>query len=175
MACGISASAKGALLFRCSLVAMLAAGVLTSTPAIAQGAAESAETSREEPIVVTGTRLARPDLTATSPINIVSEERIALSGNGTLEQTLNQLPQLKGQGGATSGNTNASGVYTADLRGLGDGRTLVLVNGRRFVPANTSLVPAHKRVFFAAAMQFGDSLVRSHVLISHVLARSVAK
>ena len=109
-----------------------------ATPAYSQDVG-SQDAGGGDAIVVTGTRLARPDLTATSPINIVSEERIALSGSGTIEQTLNQLPQLKGQGGSSSGNTNPSGVYTADLRGLGDGRTLVLVNGRRFVPANTNL------------------------------------
>ena len=93
-----------------------------------------------EMVVITGSRLARPDLTATSPINVVSNEALKLSGNGTIEQTLNELPQLKAQGGATSGNTNAAGIYTADLRGLGPARTLVLVNGRRFVPVNPDLL-----------------------------------
>lgn len=118
-----------------SVLALALAGL---SPAVAQEAAPSA--TGEEAIVVTGSRIARPDLTATSPINVVSSEAIKLSGNGTIEQTLNELPQLKAQGGATSGNTNAAGIYTADLRGLGAARTLVLVNGRRFVPVNPDLL-----------------------------------
>ncbi len=116
-----------------SVMALACAGL---SAAHAQAPAAGAE----EVIVVTGSRLARPDLTATSPVNVVSDEAIKLSGNGTIEQTLNELPQLKAQGGATAGNTNAAGIYTADLRGLGPARTLVLVNGRRFVPVNPDLL-----------------------------------
>ncbi|QSB45336.1 TonB-dependent receptor [Tsuneonella flava] len=112
-----------------SLIALTAAA-----PSFAQ------EGANDEPIVVTGTRLQRADLTATSPVSVVSEDQIRLSGNGTIEQTLNELPQLKAQGGATAGNTNAAGIYTADMRGLGPSRTLVLVNGRRFVPVNPDLL-----------------------------------
>lgn len=105
-----------------------------SVPAVAQDKDEG------EPIVVTGTRLLRTDLTATSPVNVLSDEAIKMSGHGTIEQTLNEMPQLKAQGGSTAGNTNAAGIYTADMRGLGPARTLVLVNGRRFVPVNPDLL-----------------------------------
>lgn len=88
-------------------------------------------------VLVTGSRLARPDLTAPSPTTVVTEDDLRSSGNVTVENTLNEFPQL------ASGNTSSvnygggSGVLTANLRGLGATRTLVLVNGRRFIPANS--------------------------------------
>ena len=90
-----------------------------------------------EQIVVTGTRLPNPNLVSTSPIQVVSSEEIAISGRNDVSDILQLLPQNfsndLGQdlGNRTSGLTTAGGVSTADLRGLGPNRTLVLVNGRR--------------------------------------------
>ena len=90
-----------------------------------------------EQIVVTGTRLTNPNLVSTSPIQVVSSEEIAISGRNDVSDILQLLPQNfsndLGQdlGNRTSGLTTAGGVATADLRGLGPNRTLVLVNGRR--------------------------------------------
>ncbi len=79
-----------------------------------------------------------PTSTAPSPITVVGEDTIKLSGNVTLERTLNQFPQL-GQGNTGSvNNGGGAGVLTANLRGLGSTRTLTLVNGRRFIPANSA-------------------------------------
>src|SRR5436190_4433603 len=90
-----------------------------------------------EQIVVTGTRLPNPNLVSTSPIQVVTAEEIAISGRNDVSDILQLLPQNfsndLGQdlGNRTSGLTTAGGVATADLRGLGPNRTLVLVNGRR--------------------------------------------
>ncbi|UAK26604.1 TonB-dependent receptor [Sphingomonas nostoxanthinifaciens] len=89
-------------------------------------------------IVVTGSRLIRPDLSAPSPVTVVGEQNVKLSGNVTLEKTLNEFPQL-GQGNTGSvNNGGGSGILTANLRGLGSTRTLTLVNGRRFIGANAA-------------------------------------
>ena len=90
-----------------------------------------------EQIIVTGTRLPDPNLVSTSPIQVVSSQDISVSGRGDISDILQLLPQSfandLGQdlGNRTSGLTTAGGVATADLRGLGPNRTLVLVNGRR--------------------------------------------
>ena len=74
---------------------------------------------------------------STSPIQVVTAQEIALSGRNDVSDILQLLPQSfsndLGQdlGNRTSGLTTAGGVATADLRGLGPNRTLVLVNGRR--------------------------------------------
>ena len=64
--------------------------VTGGSPVLAQSDASSAI----EEIVVTGSRLRRDDLSAPSPTVIVSEEAVRLSGRGTLEGLLNELPQL---------------------------------------------------------------------------------
>ncbi len=100
-------------------------------------AAAAAEAPPLQEIVVTGSRIAAPNAVSTSPIQVVSSESIKVSGKTDVSDILNQLPQIftndLGQdlGNGTSGLTTAGGVATADLRGLGPGRTLVLVDGRR--------------------------------------------
>lgn len=90
-----------------------------------------------EEIMVTGSRLIRHDLSAPSPVVTVDAETIRYSGNTTLEQTLNELPQLQTDVTSQTNAQGGAGVLSANLRALGPTRTLVLVNGRRFAPANT--------------------------------------
>ena len=56
------------------------------------------------------------------------------SGQPTLEETLNSLPQVQPGFGRTSNNPG-NGTAAIDLRGIGSGRTLVMLNGRRMSPA----------------------------------------
>ena len=98
----------------------------------------AAEPAIEE-IVVTGTRIKRRDFVTSSPLVTVGLEQIQFSGHATLEETLNQLPQVLPQPGRSSNyNDNQAGIGAAvvDLRGLGAGRSLVLLNGRRVAPSS---------------------------------------
>jgi outer membrane receptor protein involved in Fe transport len=88
-------------------------------------------------IIITGSRLIRTDLSAPSPTTVVGAADIQLAGNVTLESTLNEFPQLASGNTSSVNNGGGSGVLTANLRGLGATRTLVLANGRRFIPANS--------------------------------------
>ncbi|MCZ8369848.1 MAG: TonB-dependent receptor [Porphyrobacter sp.] len=110
--------------------------VLASAPAFAQDSeAEAPEEARN--IIVTGSRIARPDLDAPSPVTVVTAEQIALTGTQTLETLLNDLPQVVP--GATTTSNNPSGTFgTIDLRGLGPTRTLILLNGERLPPSTTT-------------------------------------
>jgi outer membrane receptor protein involved in Fe transport len=107
---------------------------LISTPSFAQSADPEDEAAAEEsaPIVVTGTRIVSPNLTAVSPVTAVSAQDIKLSGTGNTEDILNSLPQVFAAQSSTLSN-GASGTATVDLRGLGTSRTLVLINGRRLM------------------------------------------
>jgi hypothetical protein len=106
-------------------------------PAPAKTAAESADSAPLQEIIVTGSRIASPNEVSTSPIQVISSQSIQVSGKTDITDIISQLPQIftndLGQdlGNGTSGLTTAGGVATADLRGLGPGRTLVLVDGRR--------------------------------------------
>jgi iron complex outermembrane receptor protein len=104
-----------------------------AAPVLAQQA-ERRETLDE--VVVTGSRLVRSDLSAPSPTTIIPEDAIRLSGDTTVEAVLNELPQLSAGNNSSVNSAGGSGVLTANLRGLGSTRTLTLVNGRRFIPAN---------------------------------------
>ncbi|MDP9413588.1 MAG: TonB-dependent receptor [Pseudomonadota bacterium] len=88
----------------------------------------------EEPgeIVVTGSRIQRRDLTSTSPLTVIQDEEFQLSGATNVEQVLNQLPQVI-PGVTAFSNNPGGGVATLQLRGLGSTRSLVLVNGRRYI------------------------------------------
>ena len=86
--------------------------------------------------MVTGSRIPQPNLSSTSPIQAVSHQDFQLQGATDVIDLLNTLPQNFQNNTADFSNTNnpltaPGGVTTADLRGLGPQRTLVLVNGRR--------------------------------------------
>ena len=83
-------------------------------------------------IVITGSRIPRPDLTAVSPVMVIKGDEFRLEGATNAEELLNQLPQVNPSQGEFFG-AGATGAATVDLRGLGAVRTLVLVNGRRLM------------------------------------------
>lgn len=98
-----------------------------------------------EDIVVTGSRIARPGAESATPVAVVGNEEIRRQGATNIQDVLAKLPQV-GIPGLSNTNSNfltsGNGVATINLRNLGDSRTLVLVNGRRFVAglAGTSIV-----------------------------------
>lgn len=92
-----------------------------------------------EEVVITGSRLRRDrDFVEVSPVQTIDFEQIQSSGNVTLEDTLNKFPQLAPDSTSTTNQSGGSGALTANLRGLGAERTLVLVDGRRFMPADVT-------------------------------------
>ncbi len=98
-------------------------------------------------IVVTGSRLARTGFDAPTPVTIVGAEQIDRQGASNVAQVLNDLPAFRPQStpATTAIFMNNIGANTADLRGLGANRTLVLIDGRRVVPAavaGSSVAPA---------------------------------
>lgn len=101
------------------------AAVAFVTPAFAQD-------EEEDEIVVTGSRIAREDLAAPSPVTTVNSEQLVLTNTVNTEQFLNTLPQVIPAFDSTSNNPG-DGTATVNLRGLGTNRTLVLVDGSRFV------------------------------------------
>lgn len=95
--------------------------------------ADSAGQDGEE-VIVTGSRIGRTNLTSTSPVAILGRDDIVLDRALNSEDVVNELPQLTGSFGAVSNGADARGAATLDLRGLGQNRTLVLIDGTRAVP-----------------------------------------
>lgn len=112
---------------------LLIGAVSLATPSLAQTApAEKAAGDEEVSVVVTGSRIARRDLDSAAPIAVVSAEEFKLTGTVNVEQVINVLPQVV-PGTTAFSNNPGGGVATLNLRGIGDTRTLVLVNGRRWL------------------------------------------
>ena len=84
--------------------------------------------------MVTGSRIRQTNLTSTSPVATLTREDIQLDRALDIETVLTKLPQFSGSFGSTSNGADVRGAATLDLRGLGQNRTLVLVNGTRAVP-----------------------------------------
>ncbi|MFN3211595.1 MAG: TonB-dependent receptor domain-containing protein [Henriciella sp.] len=112
-------------------------GGFTLPGALAQDETSAPESdARQETIIVTGSRIARTDLLAASPVNTVTAEAFDIAGATNLQDIVNELPSA-GVPGLTDTSSNftlnGGGVNFVNLRNLGDERTLVLVNGRRHV------------------------------------------
>ncbi|HEV8330808.1 MAG TPA: TonB-dependent receptor [Steroidobacteraceae bacterium] len=103
--------------------------LLTSAAAAAAGPAFAADQTIQE-VVVTGSRIAQPNLETTSPVTQVTADDIAVQGVTRVEDLVNQLPQAFAAQNANVSN-GSTGTATVNLRGLGSPRTLVLIDGRR--------------------------------------------
>ena len=138
---------------------LLTVGALFTASAFAQaadGTQPSAKTATDQSteaitdIVVTGSRIARPDFEKPNPIVSFDAASIQQSGNTNLTNFLARVPALTGSldssqtsgGQGTYGTFGRTGLNELNLRNLGTNRTLVLVNGRRHVAgeANTAAV-----------------------------------
>jgi outer membrane cobalamin receptor len=114
-----------------SMLATMSLGMVA--PAFAQ----DAEGATQQTVVVTGSLIARQDYVANSPIVTVSEDDILATGVSTIDTLLTQMPQFVPAVNMTSNNPSNGGQANISLRGLGTNRTLVLLNGRRIVPATS--------------------------------------
>lgn len=104
---------------------------MISTPVFAQDAEDEAAAEDSTPIIVTGSRIARPNLDSNSPVSVVTGEQVVANADVTLDTFLNTLPGVNPAGTTTSNNPGNGGQSNINLRGLGSNRNLVLINGRR--------------------------------------------
>jgi len=112
-------------------LAVLGLSTAAMLPAVAS--AEDTDAHSLEEVVVTGSRIARDPLDYVGPMTIVGNETIAKSNAITLQEVLSTLPAVT-MNATSENNSNAGqGVRSVELRNLDEQRTLLLVNGRRFV------------------------------------------
>jgi iron complex outermembrane recepter protein len=125
--------------------------ILAST-AHAQAQAPAAEQEGAvEQVTVTGSRIQRTDgFSSPTPVTTLGVDRLDQRGITNIGDALNELPSFRASTNPTTvQNTGGSiGARVLDLRGLGASRTLVLVDGRRFVAStsqgtiDTNLIPS---------------------------------
>lgn len=94
---------------------------------------QNADASKGEDIVVTGSRLPQFGADGPAPVTTFSEEKIQQLGSSNVADVLNFLPQ---NSFFFNESFNFGGSRSVQLRGLGTGTTLVLVNGRRTVTSS---------------------------------------
>ncbi len=145
-----------------STVSIAAVALTFATPAIAQTEQQQVEAqqadgaddsivSEEAPqagapedgeIVVTGSRIARPNFDTVEPAVVVNSAQIEARGFETLGQALNELPAFGVPGNSPVGAQSSFGAGQdfVNFLGLGSERTLVIMNGRRFVGSNTASI-----------------------------------
>jgi len=121
------------------LAAVMPFAVMLSTAAHAQAApqtpADPQATDSADDIVVTGSRIARPEVDSPVPVTTITNAQLLQRASPNVSDILNELPQVAVGSTRTNSNflTSGTGISTVNLRGLGANRTLVLVNGRRFI------------------------------------------
>lgn len=96
-----------------------------------------AQDAELEQIVVTGSRIQRQDFEAASPVVSLSAETFDQLGVQNAETLINTMPQVV-PSFSTGNNNPGGGQAFINLRGLGEGRNLVLVDGKRMTPGNSS-------------------------------------
>ena len=110
----------------------------TAAPAFAQDAApaQDDESTEVEEIVVTGSRIRRDPTNAPTPLIQVSREDLLTTGQNTVIDYLATVPALSNSfvpSDTTGTGLDDGGLSLPNLRSLGAGRTLTLVDGRRHV------------------------------------------
>jgi iron complex outermembrane recepter protein len=128
----------------------------TSVPALAQASTDQSSASvqdlagsiseREDEaanaIIVTGSRISRPNYDTIEPVIVVAGDDIEERGFSTLGQALSEQPAFGVPGASAVGgqSSDAPGQNFVDFFSLGSQRTLTLVNARRFVGSNSSSI-----------------------------------
>ncbi|MEM8684672.1 MAG: TonB-dependent receptor, partial [Pseudomonadota bacterium] len=103
--------------------------------ALSTATAQEPEREELEEITVVGSHIQRDGFDYSSPVAIINNDTLEATGTTNLGDLLQTLPQnVSSNNNATSAFTlSSAGLNLTDLRNLGSSRTLVLINGRRFV------------------------------------------
>jgi iron complex outermembrane receptor protein len=118
-----------------------ASALLVASSAYAQEAAAP----QIESVTVSSSRIMTGGFNTPTPTTVISQDFIQNQAKDNIFSAITELPSLMGSTGqeanvnGTSGGTN--GLSSFNLFGLGTIRTLTLMDGERFVPANVTGVP----------------------------------
>lgn len=113
-------------------------GLMTANMAYAQNATAPAVQSAEEAepeIVVTGTQIQGAQINDVLPVTVLDEQQIENTGASSGDELFRSIPQAGtvafNEQNATTQNNVRGDVGSVNLRDLGTGNTLLLINGRR--------------------------------------------
>ena len=114
-----------------------------------QASAQTADTTVVEEVVVTGSFIAGTPEDAALPVNVIGNDELQKQGSPSTVDLIKSIPAMQGAVGESNqfGAGQTTGAGSANLRGLGAERTLVLFNGRRMATSpgsiyvDTNLIP----------------------------------
>jgi len=106
--------------------------LLTGATASGQAFAQSEDATTLDRVAVTGSRIRSVDVETQQPILTITREELQRTGRTSVADVLQQLA-TNGAALNTQFNNGGDGSAGIDLRNLDASRTLVLVNGRRWV------------------------------------------
>lgn len=109
---------------------VIASVALTSVSYAQDGNDDNAKLDK---ITVTGSNIRGVDLEGAHPVTIIEREELLATGVNDVGDLLQRLPSFSGSPLGTRTNNGGNGSVFVDLRGIGAGRTLVLIDGRRTV------------------------------------------
>lgn len=112
---------------RYALVAGVATGAAFSNVALAQ----DDDTAELDRVQVTGSRISRADIEESLPVFVIDRETIELSGQTSVQDLIRDLPLTTGGNFRPQSGSTGQSFGGANLRALGEGRTLILIDGRR--------------------------------------------
>nr|WP_314527025.1 TonB-dependent receptor [uncultured Brevundimonas sp.] len=119
------------------------AAAAQQTPPPSPSTDDDAQTAQVEDIVVVGSQIRGASTTAALPVTVVTQEEIVATGAVSGDDLLRSIPQMGDVVFSSANNPQTSNaargdVNSVNLRSLGVGNTLVLLNGRRIVQHPTS-------------------------------------
>ena len=125
---------------RRDLVALATLFATSSVFAQEKPATTPAKEESLQEVVITGSRIARPDLDRLQPTTVVNSATFEQRGYSDVGQALQELPSFGIQPSSAVNTQGGFGIAQSfvDLYSLGSQRTLTLVNGRRFVSSSTA-------------------------------------
>ena len=125
------------------LAGLVTLGGMAARADAQENSSATPESSSSEPasslqeVTVTGSRLRNTGMQTPTPVTVVTAEQLDLVAPGNIIAAFKLLPQFLGGSDPTQNNgigTDA-GQSVLNMRGLGENRTLILLDGRRIVPA----------------------------------------
>ncbi len=111
----------------------LCLGTLFVTSAAMPAHAQTDGSAAIEEVVVTGSRIKRQDEVSNSPVQSLSEDDLRIDGSLSIGETLQSLPSVGSSLNSNGSAGTSHGSSSINLRNIGENRSLVLVNGHRWV------------------------------------------
>ncbi|SFK73829.1 Secretin and TonB N terminus short domain-containing protein [Lysobacter sp. cf310] len=103
----------------------------TAPPPKAKAAAAEPDPTELATVQVTGSRIKRAEIEGPSPITVISAEQLEREGHATVFEALETLVMANGAVETELSGGFSANAHPLNLRGLGPGRSLLLIDGRR--------------------------------------------